>query len=368
MAGSGGSGGSDGPADPGASDDIFGEQVPRADSFWTHDGRIYYGEDEVQLRGLSWFGLDGDALALFGPPDVDRSVRDFLEQVQGWGFNALRIPLSPQSIQPGHATASWAVRGELDTGREHFDELVSVASELGFYMLFDVHTCDVAAGYMAGAPDDDACNGYGEAAWLNDLRTLADIADAHAPHVVGIDLFNEPHDLSWSEWRGFAERGGRAVLERNPRILVFVEGVGAQGYSGQHSPFWGENLTGVQDDPVALPARRLVYSPHVYGPSVYAQEYFSAGSFPENMPGIWDEHFGFLFEGDAPVVVGEFGGRYEGQDKIWQDAFVGYLVERGASSFFYWCLNPNSGDTGGLLQSDWQTPEQDKLDLLQRLW
>ena len=40
-----------------------------------------------------------------------------------------------------------------------------------------------------------------------------------------------------------------------------------------------------------------------------------------------------------------------------------YLVQNKISQF-YWSLNPNSGDTGGLLQDDWKTPSQDKLDML----
>ena len=33
-------------------------------------------------------------------------------------------------------------------------------------------------------------------------------------------------------------------------------------------------------------------------------------------------------------------------------------------SFTYWSLNPNSGDTGGILGDDWQTLRQDKMDVL----
>jgi hypothetical protein len=31
---------------------------------------------------------------------------------------------------------------------------------------------------------------------------------------------------------------------------------------------------------------------------------------------------------------------------------------------FFWCLNPDSGDTGGLLADDWITPDITKLNLL----
>jgi hypothetical protein len=32
--------------------------------------------------------------------------------------------------------------------------------------------------------------------------------------------------------------------------------------------------------------------------------------------------------------------------------------------YTYWCLNPNSGDTGGLLKDDWQTINDDKQAML----
>jgi len=44
--------------------------------------------------------------------------------------------------------------------------------------------------------------------------------------------------------------------------------------------------------------------------------------------------------------VGEWGGRYEGTDQQWGDAFAALLQAEGLGSFF-WALNPNSGDTGG---------------------
>jgi endoglucanase len=157
------------------------------------------------------------------------------------------------------------------------------------------------------------------------------------------------------------------VLTLNPHILTFVEGVGSEGYSDPDGVFWGENLAQIEQRPLNLPPSRLVYSPHVYGPSVYAQPYFSVSDFPANMPAIWDRHFGHLYGGAQPVVLGEFGGKYVAADKQWQDAFVAYLVARGTRSFFYWTLNPNSGDTGGLLLDDFRTVNMDKLNLLKML-
>jgi len=116
-----------------------------------------------------------------------------------------------------------------------------------------------------------------------------------------------------------------------------------------------------------------VSSPHSYGPSVAAMDYFSASDFPDNMPVIWDGFFGYLHDQGFSVVIGEFGGTYKtgsskaSNDKLWQDSFVTYLINKGMTSSFYWCVNPNSGDTGGVYENDWRTWVQPKLTLLQRL-
>lgn len=151
-----------------------------------------------------------------------------------------------------------------------------------------------------------------------------------------------------------------------------VEGVGydpgAPGMdNGGAGIWWGENLAGAKRQPVKLsnPAR-LVYSPHTYGPSVYQQKYFGAKDFPHNMPAIWESRFAFLLGEGIPVVIGEMGGFYTGQDKEWQDWAFAFMRERGIG-IFYFALNPGSKDTGGLLKDDWVTPETEKLQMLARV-
>lgn len=94
--------------------------------------------------------------------------------------------------------------------------------------------------------------------------------------------------------------------------------------------------------------------------------YFDAKDFPQNMPAIWRRHFGHLATSGATVVVGEWGGFFRGKDRQWQESFARYLKDNRLSSF-YWSLNPNSEDTGGLLTSTWSEPESGKLALLQGL-
>ena len=218
------------------------------------------------------------------------------------------------------------------------------------------------------------------------IRSWGILATLMCPHwnAFAADLVNEPVKASWgrgrpTDWNKAAERFGDAVLAACPRLLVMVQGVGgepgapndggiAEGY------FWGENLVGAATSPVKLvDMTKLVYSPHTYGPGVYKdQPYFpprweDAPAFPANMVAIWDRHFGSVQQATGrAMVIGEFGGFYTGSDKVWQDAFVTYLLERGFGSF-YFGLNPDSVDTGGLLKSDWATPNDGKLALLKRL-
>ena len=348
---------------------VCGMSVPREGAWRAEGSRIYLGDRVQPVWGLNWFGLETNDRAPHGL--WARPLEQFVDQVLMLGFTALRIPVSPGSIRPGMASASWARRGDIDTGREQLEALLDLCRARGLRVLLDFHTCDSSriGGGLPGSPI--ACAGYTRDAWLGDLRELAALAETYHPAVMGIDLCNEPHALTWSAWRELATAGAQAVLCRNPRTLVFVEGVGNASNNGGQSVFWGENLTEAAAMPVDVPRERLVYSPHVYGPSVARMPYFSASNFPANMPAIWDVHFGHLQRAGANVLIGEFCGWYDDSramgDVAWQDAIVAWMRERELRGYFYWALNPNSSDTGGILQDDWRTPNTLKLMLLQRL-
>jgi aryl-phospho-beta-D-glucosidase BglC (GH1 family) len=66
---------------------------------------------------------------------------------------------------------------------------------------------------------------------------------------------------------------------------------------------------------------------------------------------IWSRHFGFVKQerlGPA-VCPGEWGGRARpgSKDDIWHNKIADWFRECDITDSFYWCLNPNSGDTGG---------------------
>ncbi|MCS7286435.1 MAG: cellulase family glycosylhydrolase [Anaerolineae bacterium] len=370
---------------------IFCDEVPLPPSYRATPQGVLRGSEMINLYGLNWFGMETRDRAPHGLW-TGRKVPEFLKQIRELGFTALRLPLSPQVLWPGYDTASWAQNpggypSDAYAGLLYFLE---EARKEGLYVLLDFHTYDPNR-LGASLPGRPFGNGYTKENWLADLRRMAEIALSF-PNVMGIDLCNEPYALTWAEWKALAKEGAETILQANPFILAIVEGVGNMSDNGGWPAFWGENLTEAYEDPIikewhvflplvsraggssGLPSRtvtpsllgRILYLPHVYGPDVAHQPYFDDPDFPHNLPDIWEIHFGRM-AGKFPLGIGEFGGRYEGKDKIWQDAFVDYLLAKKIHIFFYWALNPNSGDTGGLLLDDWRTVHEGKLTLLRRL-
>jgi len=150
--------------------------------------------------------------------------------------------------------------------------------------------------------------------------------------------------------------------------FIIVEGV---EHVGSDSYWWGGNLVSAVSMPVKLAtANKVVYSPHDYGPGVYNQPWFNDPEFPKNLPKIWTDHWAFIhINKKAPILIGEFGGHLsdtvskEGQ---WQNKLVEF-IKNHTLSFSYWCLNPNSGNTGGILYDDWKTEDTHKVNMLKQI-
>ena len=98
----------------------------------------------------------------------------------------------------------------------------------------------------------------------------------------------------------------------------------------------GENLLGAGVAPIRLSnASKLVYSPHVYGPSRFAAKdepaHYADAGFPASCRDVWQRHFGYAREATGrPVVVGEVGGTFKGRDKEFQQEFVAWAAEEPA--------------------------------------
>ncbi len=326
---------------------------------------------EVRITGINWFGLETCA---FTPHGLwIRNWRDLMLQIKALGFNTIRLPFSNQLLDPGTTpdprTIDYRLNPDLKglSGLQIMDKIVAEAKVLGLKVILDQHRPDCGAQSPLWYTDH-----YSEARWIADWVRLAQ-RYAGNDAVVGADLHNEPHGpATWgdgnpaTDWRLAAERAGDAILAANPHWLIVVEGVEHIGPSDWY--WWGGNLAAAGRYPVRLSVPgRLVYEAHDYGPEVSQQSWFSAPDFPNNLASLWDKHWGYLQEqGIAPVLVGEFGGQQvdSGTEGTWIHTLMNYIRTNGLS-YTYWCLNPNSGDTGGILNDDWTTVNAAKMALLQ---
>lgn len=332
--------------------------------------------NQVLLRGVNWFGIETELHAPHGL--WRRDYQQMLAQIKSLGYNTIRLPYSIQSLRSQEVSgidytlgANQELQGK--TPLEVMDCIIQEAKRQGLFILLDSHRLN-----NQRIPELWYGDGFTEQDWIETWRMLA-IRYQHQDNVIGADLKNEPHGrASWgtddlaTDWRLAAERAGNAILAVNPRWLIVVEGVENNVPGQKLSRHWqGGNLEGVRRYPVRLSRpEKLVYSPHEYGPGVYNQPWFAERTFPYNLYYRWETGFNYIAsENIAPILVGEFGGRYVDQiskEGIWQQQFVNY-IQKHQLSFTYWSWNPNSDDTGGILQDDWQSINVPKQNLLSRL-
>lgn len=320
----------------------------------------------VDLSGVNWFGFETQS---FAPHGLDvRNYQDMLNQMAKLGFNTIRLPYSNQLFDPSSVPTNinYTLNPDLRglQGLALMDKIVAGAQRAGLCVILDQHrpnaTAQSALWYTDQLP---------ESRWISDWVMLARHY-AGNPTVIGADLHNEPHgQATWgdgnvaTDWRLAAERGGDAILAVNPNWLIIVEGI--ETYHGD-SYWWGGNLEGARQYPVRLSRPdQLVYSAHDYGPEVWSQSWFQAPNFPHNLPDVWMKHWAYLqADGIAPVYLGEFGGAMTpSPEGLWQSTLVSFLSQQRIG-YTYWCWNPDSGDTGGILENDWKTVDQARMDIL----
>jgi len=448
----------------------------------TVDGQIY------RIKGGSWFGLEGrhepsnDPDNPSGAPmelyignvfwqSSSRTHDSDIAEFKQMGFNTIRIPISPQTLDPDDEQAQAQYKKNTESVRydNSYEELCAVIEKCdaaGVNVMIDIHSCSNYVGWRAGRLDarppyvdntredydfmreNCSCSAsgnpsgveiiqaYDKSKWVADLKKVAGLSEElGVDNIMGIDIFNEPWDYTWAEWSDLIDTAYDAVSSVDPNILIFAQGIGSTNGNQDGSPNtkndtphgdkdlnpnWGENLYEAGDNPPSMPKDKLVFTPHTYGPSVFVQRMFMDPAQPEcagleeeaaaenecNIvinPEIleagWEEHFGYLRDLGYAVCIGEWGGNREFPNKAelrkqdmfgyltdkttdwqWQQALVNYMLKKGITDSFYWGINPESGDTGGMYNhaydpvsntggwGTWTSIDQTKVQLLQKLW
>ena len=369
-----------------------------ASGYYTQAGKIYdLGGHEIQIRGIAHFGFNDSILQ----PEYlwEMGWKEQIAQIKSLGFNAVRVPFVPDTL---YNTTPVDQLSYVDPNKnpdllgktplQVLDLWMAEADRQGLLVMLDFHSVSKQRQYPTWFVDNPQDFGliynnqaYTKDDWVRDLKFVAQ-RYANLSHFFAIDIYNEPNGVvRWSTgdanaadpknfWKAAAESAGAAVLQANPRLLIFVQGINGNfdGIENSDIPMnWGEDFQPEAYQPLNIPDAKLVLSPHTYGPDVYEKSSFSASNFPANLAADWQTLFGQFYPAH-PVVIGEWGGKYgtgtSGQkDVTWQNALVDYLLSKGIHSTFYWTYTPNSGDTGGILDDNLNV-RQDKMALLRRLW
>lgn len=388
--------------------------------------------NQVQMTGANWYGFANPATTpnLLALGNLNAQVEAMSEK----GINTLRIPISTELIHIWDNDA---------TKKQRFDDLVAACKEHGIKIIVDVH----------GAVQDPYTHTH--PVWFKDDITVEDfyagwelMAEWYKDDdtVIAFDLQNEPHEdyadssmsACWGyptgndatcpdayNWAYVATTAANRIHAIHPNVLIIVEGVetapipGSDG--GRDWFWWGGNFMSLADADYRLQIDlqdKLIYSPHVYGPTNTIQDWhlnpeldFALDiSMQKLLDRKWSNAFDFLREQEVShLFMGEWGGvvkledytgtgdsslqasidrswanrvEYNGapedgkptpQQAIdahidWLDAMVEYLTTYKISHT-YWVYNNDSSDTGGLIQSDFVTWNDDYYSILERaLW
>jgi len=387
----------------GATDVI--EALP--DDDWLHvEGNNIVDKNgkKVWLTGANWFGFNCRERMLLDSYHSD-IIAD-IDMVASKGINVVRIPIATDTL---YAWSNGEYPSSTDTffnnplvkglnSYELFNLMLKNFKRVGIKVILDVHS----------AQTDN--QGHTHPLWYKGAITEEVFKEAWvwvADHyknddtIIGFDLKNEPHtnvgtmkmkseSAIWDDsnhpnnWKRVAEQTAQAIMKVHPNALILVEGVemypqddvwdqetidtspwtGTNDYFGN---WWGGNLRGAKKYPINMGANQdqLVYSPHDYGPLVYEQEWFKGEYITASdkeakkilYEKCWRDNWAYLMEsGTSPLLIGEWGGKTEGGDKLldlnikYLKSMRDYIVENKYKLHHtFWCINIDSSDTDGLL-------------------
>ncbi len=269
-----------------------------ANAYMTRNGQIYDDRgNPVIINGLSWSGFQDTNVfqglqsnpfyslktgsntdkaglldLLTHPWDYADSGVDKQSAVQ---FKTIRLPIQPDvlyddehqvdlnkglsnKLQPttgnGVFCKTWQVNGngceQAVSPKQAFWVVLEEMKKNNIKVMIDIHHRN---GYGDGMRDGTV---YDMHQYEKDLTLLAsEIKNRQLDNVIGIDVFNEPYQLSWFKgrngqvaWMKVIATAANAVHQANPELLLFVEGPGG-GNDDLDNPVICVPRSQIQDDP-----------------------------------------------------------------------------------------------------------------------
>lgn len=336
--------------------------------FTTNYGKIFFDNSPIQLRGINWYGLETNNMVMEGL--WAQSIDSYLDYFTNNSFNALRIPFSVDLIMfhrneiPRQDLVSADPEIYNKTSIEILDLLFEKTKQRGLGILLDCHRISmrnpVPLWYM---PNNKY---FTDMVFYQSWMFMID-RYANQSNLIGIEIYNEPHDnatMGTNDYYTDVSIMYQNILylimgkyNINIDFLIFLDGIN-----------WGKDFRGLTDINPFLYSpllSQIVYSPHIYGPTLTALSNFTI----DYVTSLYNTYFGFLkIKWNLPICITEWGiNTNNKEDLAWVDLFIEYLTNNNMTDNFFWALNPEGKDIKGLVADDWKTTNLYKFGLIERL-
>ena len=210
------------------------------------------------MKGANWAGFQTATGCVHELYKYD--VTEYVQFLHVNGFNAVRLPLAAPIVTWGRHGHHWkdhpsapkpyrpgegyrVARCGRYNGMLSLDVLDDVLDRLrnaGIFVMLDMHTIDFPDGNQGTWCSDWGRCGPGSEQLIWDAWETLARRYCSVPNVILADLFNEPHESQWPQWRSFVQRMGTQVLTWCPRWLIAAQGIGGDEYC------FGENVAGAR--------------------------------------------------------------------------------------------------------------------------
>jgi hypothetical protein len=276
----------------------------------------------VNRSGTEFLCIQGSGF-VDGPSD-GTSVAD----MKAWHINTVRVPLNEDCwLGINGAPAAGSYQGAIS-------QWVSTLRAGGLYVILDLHWND-PDGTKATMQQDMADADHAPAFWMGVASTFKDDLG------ILFDLYNEPHDISWSCWKDStsgqcnATHGGWPIAGMN-QLIAAVRGTGAKNVLMAGGVMFAGDLSQWLANKPTDPMGNLAASFHGYN-----------FSNCHDM-GCWTSQLASV-AAQVPLITGELGQNCDAANQRFQGepAGAGYVsafmswADTAGVSYLGWAWNPD---------------------------
>jgi len=278
---------------------------------------LFHGVDRPSLEWNSWGQWDGN----LGIPRSD------FDAMAAWHANVVRLSLNQGYWLSGSKSYAPAYEATIE-------QAVQDAEAAGLDVILDLQWSD-RGNRNADADQQPMADSNSKEFWRQVATKYK--ADGH----VLFELYNEPHDITWTTWLSGGEVDEYQAVGMQ-ELYDTVRSVGADNLVIIGGTAWGFDLSGV-------PAHRIqgynvMYATHPFG--------------PHSAQSQWDRKFGYLAAQDiAPVIATAFGDMGTNCTGDWNSKVVQYADARQIS-WTAWAWWPGDCTFPALLEDWTYTPTE----------